>query len=291
MCSVDVVHAADHPAGPVLEIHVERDAVLHAVVDRLANVVDVLLVRLPQLLAAMMQRPLRQQVDDTRANGLRPVDGSIAVDEPQNLDAIGPALRVGVVDNRLHRAALALADARRRHFDAIDLDGLEQPLGDGALLLRHHRDALGLLAIAKRRIHHLDTTGFPFGHIFEESIALTYEIPGLRAVRRARLRCILQQRQNLRNARPNSRRQPRQDGNSRQARGHSGADAGHDDALEGADGEHARQHRARRPHRERDCRRRQSRSRHENHQARHGETRRASARGAGKTGREVSGAG
>ena len=150
-----------------------------------------------QLLAAMMQRALRQQVDDARAHRRRPVDGSIAVDEPQNLDAIGPALRVGVVDNRLHRAALALADARGRHFDAIDLDGLEQPLGDGALLLGHHRDAFGLLAIAKRRIHHLDTTGFPFAHIFTESIALTYETPGSRPPRRAPCCCIVQQRKDV----------------------------------------------------------------------------------------------
>jgi hypothetical protein len=170
---------------------------LNAVLDRPANVVEVLLVRLPQLLAAMMQRALRQKVDDARAHRFRPIDGSIAVDEPQNLDAIGPALRVGVVDNRLHCAVLALADARRRHFDAIDLDGFEQPLGDRALLLGHHRDALGLLAIAKRRIHHLDTTGFPFGHIFKESIALTYEITRFRASRRTPLRRILQHSKDL----------------------------------------------------------------------------------------------
>jgi hypothetical protein len=41
----------------------------------------------------------------------------------------------------------------------------------------HHRDAFGLLAIAKRRIHDLDTTSFPFAHLFRDSIALTYEIP------------------------------------------------------------------------------------------------------------------
>ena len=285
---VDVVDAADHPARPVLEIHVERDAVLRAVLDRPADVVEVLLVRLLQLLAAVMQRALRQQVDDARADRFRPVDRSIAVDEPENLDAIGPALRLGVIDNRLHRAALALADARRRHFDAIDLDGLEQPLGDGALLLGHHRDAFGLLAIAKRRIHDLDTTGFPFAHIFRESIALTYETPGrLAPARRAPRCCIVQQRKNIRNAGPDPRRQPRQDGDSRQARGDSGADGRDDDAVEGADGEHARQHRAGRPDHERDRRRRQPGGRHEDHQARHGEARRAGARRAGEARREV----
>ena len=57
-----------------------------------ADVVEVLLVRLLQLLAAMMQRALRQQVDDARADRRRPVDGSVAVDEAENLDAIGRAL-------------------------------------------------------------------------------------------------------------------------------------------------------------------------------------------------------
>ena len=164
---VDVVGDPDHPAGPVLEIHVERDAVLRAVLDRPANVVEVLLVRLPQLLAAMVQRALRQQVDDARADRRRPVDRLIAVDKAEDLDAIGPALRLGVVDDGFHRAALALADARGRHLDAIHLDGLEQSPRDGALLLGHHRDAFGLLPVAERRIHDLDTTGFPFAHIFQ----------------------------------------------------------------------------------------------------------------------------
>ena len=270
---VDVVDAPDHPAGPVLEIDVERDPVLRAVLDRPANVVDVLRVRLPQLLAAMVQRALRQQVDDPRPDRLRPVDRLIAVDKPQDLDSIGPALRVGVVDNGFHGAALALADAGRRHFDAIHLDRLEQSLRDGPLLLGHHRDAFGLLSIPKRRIHDLDTTGFPFAHIFRESIALTHEIPGRGPPRAARRCCIVQQRKNIRNAGPNPRHQPRQDGNSRQARRDSRPHGRHDDAVEGAAGEHARQSWPRRSDRDRDRRRQQPGGDHEDHQARHREAR------------------
>ncbi len=85
--------------------------------------------------------------------------------------------------------------------------------------------------------------------------------------------------------------QPRQDGNSRQARGHRGPHARHDDAMEGADGEHARQPRARRSHYERNRSRQQSGGRHKNHEARHCETRRAGTGGTREAGREVSDAG
>ena len=166
---VDVVGAPEHAARPVFQIDVERDPVLHAVVDGLPDIVEMLLVRLLQLLAAMMQRALRQQVDDARADRLRPVDRAVDVDEPEDLDAIGHALRLGVVDDGLHGAALALADARGGDLDAVDLDGLEQPPGDRALFLGHHRDAFGLLAIAERRIHDLDTARFPFAHIFRKA--------------------------------------------------------------------------------------------------------------------------
>ena len=107
---VHVVDTADHAAGPVFEIHVERHAVLHAVLDGLTDVVEMLIVRLLQLLAAMMQRAFGQQVDDARADRLGPVDRPVPVDEAQNLDSIDEALRVGVVDDGLHGAALAFAD-------------------------------------------------------------------------------------------------------------------------------------------------------------------------------------
>ena len=132
----------------------------------LPDVVEVLLVRFPELLAAVMQRALGQEVDDARADRRRPVDRPVSVDESENLDAIAEPLRLGIVHDGFHRTALALADARRRHFDAIDLDGFEQALRNRPLLFGHHRDAFGLLAVAQRRIHDLDTTSFPFAHIF-----------------------------------------------------------------------------------------------------------------------------
>src|SRR6185503_15832109 len=201
-----------------------------------ADVVEMLLVRLLQLLAAVMQRAFRQKIDHASAHRFRPVHRSVAIDESENFDAARKALRLGVVDYRLHRTPFAFADARRGHLDAIDLDRLEQPLRDGALLFGHHRDAFGLLAIAKRRIHDLDTTSFPFAHVFRESIALTYEIPGIRSRLAARPGGRVQQRQNLRNAGPDSRREPRQDGDSRQTRRHQGPHAGDDNAVESADG-------------------------------------------------------
>jgi hypothetical protein len=57
---VDVIDAADHPARPVFEVYVERDPVLRPVLDGFVNVVYVLLMRLAQLLAAVMQRSLGQ---------------------------------------------------------------------------------------------------------------------------------------------------------------------------------------------------------------------------------------
>ena len=157
---VDVVGRSEHAAGPVFQVHVERDAVLHAVLDRPADVVEVLRVRLLQLLAAVMQRALCQQINHARADGGGPVDRAVHVDEAENLHAIGHPLRLGVLNDRFHRASLALADASRGDLDAVHLHRFEQAPGDRALLLGHHRDAFGLLAVAQRRIHHLDAARF-----------------------------------------------------------------------------------------------------------------------------------
>ena len=108
----DVVLRADHPAGPVFQIDVERDAVLVAVLDGLADVVEVLLVGFLQLLAAVMERSLRQQVDDADPHRFRPVDRSVRVDESENFDAIGRALRTRCSRQSPSDGA-ALAFARR----------------------------------------------------------------------------------------------------------------------------------------------------------------------------------
>ena len=89
---------------------------------------------------------------------------------------------------------------------------------NGTDLLPLVAEAFSLLPIAERRIHDLDTTSFPFAHIFTESIALTNESPGSCPPGRPSGCCIVQQRQAVRNARASPRRQPRQDGDSRQAR-------------------------------------------------------------------------
>src|SRR5438093_1011346 len=92
-----LMSARARSSTPVLQIHVERDAALRPVLEGPANVVQMLLVRLFQLLAAMVQRAFGQQVDDAHADGLGPVDRLVQIDEPQDFHAVRHPFRLGVL--------------------------------------------------------------------------------------------------------------------------------------------------------------------------------------------------
>ena len=151
-----VVGRVAHAARPVLQVDVEHDAVPRAVVDRPADVVDVLLRRAPQLFPAVLERALGQQVDHAAAHGPRPVDRRLPVDEPQHLDAVRESQGVGPVRDAADGAALAVARASGRDLDPVHLDLFQQAPGDGQLLGGRHRHAFRLLAVPEGGVQDLD---------------------------------------------------------------------------------------------------------------------------------------
>ena len=80
-----------------------------------------LLRRLAQLLAAMLQRTFGQQVQGLAATVGNPVDTLMTVDEAENLYFLEAVNLGGITANHLDGLFLAVADTSRPHFDAIDV--------------------------------------------------------------------------------------------------------------------------------------------------------------------------
>ena len=153
---VDILRRILHSVAPVLKIQVDRHALRLGVGQRLANVVDVLFGRLVQLLGAVAQRPLGQEVDHPATAVVNPVDGEVAVDEAKHLHPVQLVYLAGVAAYHLHGVLLAVGHARRGHLDAVHVDILEQHARNHQLLVRQKRHAARLLSIAQCAVHYLD---------------------------------------------------------------------------------------------------------------------------------------
>ncbi len=124
--------------------------------DRLLHAAAVLLGRLAELLATVLLRTLGQQVHHATADGLDPLHREFAVAVAHDLDALGDAFPARPGRDAAGREPLAFGDARLRDLDAVDPHVAEQHARDLELLGRRVRDVGRLLAVAQRRVHHLD---------------------------------------------------------------------------------------------------------------------------------------
>ena len=104
----------------------------------------------------MLQRALGQEVYHPAATRGNPFDALAAIDKAQYLDTLKESVLLGIGTDLRHSLMLALRDACRSHFDAIDIDIGEQFAGHHQLLVRQERYAIGLLTIAQRGVHNLD---------------------------------------------------------------------------------------------------------------------------------------
>ena len=120
------------------------------------NIGDVLLRRLVQLLGAMLQRTLGQEVDGATTTVGNPVDRLAAIDESQHFYAVQTVYLTGIAANHRHCLLLAIRDSRRAHLDAIYIDLVQQLASHNEFLVRQEGYAIGLFAIAQRGVHNLD---------------------------------------------------------------------------------------------------------------------------------------
>ena len=96
--------------------------------------------RFLQLVTAMLQRTLAQQVDDTAAGGMNPVNGFVTVHEAQHLDTGQEPAAFRPVADDFHGVVLSLGHIQ------------EQP-GNHQLLVGNKGHATGLFAVAQGGVH------------------------------------------------------------------------------------------------------------------------------------------
>ena len=110
---------------------------------------------LVELVGAVLQRTLCQQIDHASATVEYPLDRLAAVYETENLDAFQAANLAGIAANHPDGLLLALRHSGRSHLDAVYIDIVEQLAGYHQLLVRQEAHAIGLFAIAQGRVHNL----------------------------------------------------------------------------------------------------------------------------------------
>ena len=144
-----------HAVRPVLQIEVDREPLAVGILHLFNNIGNVLLGGLVQLVRAMLQRTLCQQVDDTTATVGYPIDRLPAIHKAQHLDTIQTVYLTGITAYHRHSVLLTVRHARRSHLDAVHIDLVQQLTRHHEFLVGQERDAIGLLAIAQGRVHNL----------------------------------------------------------------------------------------------------------------------------------------
>ena len=115
-----------------------------------------LLGRLLQLMSAVFQRALSQQIQRLTATLSSPVNALSAIDKTQHLYPFQFVDTGGIAANHLHRILLTLAHSCRCHLDTIHIQIAQQHARYYQLFVRQERHAAGLFAIAQRRVHYLN---------------------------------------------------------------------------------------------------------------------------------------
>ena len=151
-----VVRRVRHPVGPVLEVHIDLQALGNGDPDVPEDVAQMLFRRLPELGGHVAEGSLREEVHHLAAGRTDPVDGQAAVHEAERLHGAelpaggGPGADLG------ESLLLAAGNPRRGHLDPVDLQFIQEQARDGQLLVRVERDAGGLLAVTQGGVQDFD---------------------------------------------------------------------------------------------------------------------------------------
>ena len=172
------VHQLKHIVGrilytvaPVFEIDIHADAQLLCIPKHLPNIRQVLLGRLLQLLRAMLQRALTQEIEHPAARPVNPVDRRAAVYKPQYLHLREQIAPLCPVADHLHRFKLPFRHPRGSHLHTVHLQVLQQQTGNHHLLVRHERYPARLLAVTQGSVHDFYLDAF-FSHASIRSLLL-----------------------------------------------------------------------------------------------------------------------
>ena len=121
----DVVEGIAHPARPILEIDVDRQAFAPGIADSFFDSGSMLLGAEPELLPAVFLGSLGQEVQDFAPHIGDPVHRGLAVAEAQDFHALDHPGLAGPRGDGPGRFALAFGYPSRGDFDAIDLGYLK----------------------------------------------------------------------------------------------------------------------------------------------------------------------
>ena len=151
-----------HSIRPVFQVEVYAQSLLLGISHLVQNVSDMFLWSLVQLMRAMFQRTLCQQVDDLTTTLAYPVDRLSTIHKAQHLDTVQTIYRSCKATNGCHRFLLAFRHTSRSHLDTVYVQVLQQLASHHLFLVRQKAHTIGLLSVAQCRVHDLHKGRYPF---------------------------------------------------------------------------------------------------------------------------------
>ena len=151
--AIDIVGTVLHAVRPVLQIEVDIDVQLFRVVDAPTDVRHMFFEGLLQLELAMTLTALAEQVDVAASAVVNPIERGLAIDKPQHFNPVEHVALTSPSADALHSFLFPIRHTCRCHFDAIHIQFGQEHAGNQQLLVRHKAHAVGLFAIAERRVH------------------------------------------------------------------------------------------------------------------------------------------
>ena len=165
---IDIEGRVLHAVRPVLEVEVDGESLLAGILHLTEDIVDMGLWRLLQLFLTMAQGAFRQEVDGLAATTLDPIDTLSAIHEAEHLDMFELVDLLRITADHADGLFLTFGNACRCHFDAIDIQVVEQHTGNDKFLVGQETDTTGLLTVAQGGVHNLHegSHAFVFSYLF-----------------------------------------------------------------------------------------------------------------------------
>ena len=152
---IDIEGRILHAVRPVLQVEVHRDTLLAGILHLLTDILDMFFRCLLELLGAVFQRTLCQQVHRLAATVGYPVDALSTIHKPEHFHALQLVDLLCIATDHADCLLLAFRHPSRRHLDTIHVEVVQQHTGYHQFLMRKKRDTAGLFSVAQRRVQNL----------------------------------------------------------------------------------------------------------------------------------------
>ena len=123
------------------------------IIDRILDVIEMFFGSFLQLLGAMFQRSLAQEVQHLTAGLTYPIDRSLPVHESKHLHLMQMIASSRPFANHANGLHLSIRHTSRGHLHPINLQVFQQRAGNHQFFMRHKRYSAGLFTIAEGCIH------------------------------------------------------------------------------------------------------------------------------------------